>query len=351
MRRESRLLKSKALASLRRAANSFNSLDDDGRQTSVLLHLQHALEMLLKAALREKGVHVFDKSTGRSVGFKKCLHLAPEHLRLSEEQCGLLRTIDALRDDEQHYFGDLNEGLLYVHVRGAFTLFDEILDGVFGERLADHLPGRVLPISTEPPADIDVLIDEQYSQIKKLLEPGKRRRAEARAKIRGLLAMEGHVAEDVSVTEKDVDRVEKAIRTDKRLPTVFPRLAGVATQTTGMGAILVVHFTKREGTPVHFIAADDPRESAAVREVDLQKKYRYSATEVSEKLELSMPRVTALRRYLDIESDPDSYNVFSFGSQRIPRYSDRGLQRLHDAKETVDMDEVWENYGPRRGRS
>ena len=69
MRRESRLLKTKAIASLRRAARAFNDLDDEGRVTSTLLHAQHALEMLLKAALREKGVRVFDKATGRSIGF------------------------------------------------------------------------------------------------------------------------------------------------------------------------------------------------------------------------------------------------------------------------------------------
>src|SRR5205085_1469632 len=45
------LLKDKALASMRRMVRAFNELDDDGRQTTVMLHLQHAFEMLLKAAL------------------------------------------------------------------------------------------------------------------------------------------------------------------------------------------------------------------------------------------------------------------------------------------------------------
>jgi hypothetical protein len=100
-----RLLKAKALASLRRCARAFNDFDDDGRVTTVLLHLQHAFEMLLKAGLVEKKVRVLDKSKGRSISFDKCVRLGAEHLRLSADQCGLLRTIDALRDDEQHYFG------------------------------------------------------------------------------------------------------------------------------------------------------------------------------------------------------------------------------------------------------
>jgi hypothetical protein len=58
-----------------------------------------------------------------------------------------------------------------VHARAAITLFDEILESVFGERLASHLPERVLPISTKPIVGVDILIDEQYAQIEDLLKP------------------------------------------------------------------------------------------------------------------------------------------------------------------------------------
>lgn len=60
MRRDARLLKDKAVTSLRRAAETFNSLDDDGRVTTVLRHAQPAFEMLLKAALVERPVSVAD---------------------------------------------------------------------------------------------------------------------------------------------------------------------------------------------------------------------------------------------------------------------------------------------------
>lgn len=75
------MLKEKAIASMRRAVTEFNTLDDKGRQTSVMLGLQHACEMLLKAGLRERGVEVFDMRTGRSIGFEKCIRLSAEHLR------------------------------------------------------------------------------------------------------------------------------------------------------------------------------------------------------------------------------------------------------------------------------
>ena len=51
LRQQARVLKRKALTSFITAAEAFNSPRDDGRVTKVLLHLQHAFEMLLKATL------------------------------------------------------------------------------------------------------------------------------------------------------------------------------------------------------------------------------------------------------------------------------------------------------------
>lgn len=349
MQRDARLLKTKALASLRRSAKAFNDFDDDGRFSTVLLHLQHAFEMLLKAALVEKRVPVIDKRQGRSIGFEKCVAIGAEKLTLDAEQCGLLRAIDALRDDEQHYLGELNEGLLYLHVRAGFTLFADILKKQFGEELADHLPTRVLPISTDPPNDFDILLDEQYSQIKRLLKPGKRRRTEARAQIRAMLAMEAHVAEDVLVTERDVNRVEKAIKAGRSRSAVFPRLRSVGTTVEGSGVTITVRFAKKQGVPVQFVPADDPREVAAVREVDLQRKYYMSPRDLAQRLGLTPPRGLALRRHLGIDNNEDDVHVFVFDSQRHSRYSDNAMRRMLDALEEVDMDEVWARHGPRRG--
>lgn len=110
MRREARQLKVKAVASLRRAAQAFNSLDDVGRVTTVLLHAQHAFEMLLKAVLVERRQKVFDPKTGRSIGFDRALNLVRQELNLSSDVTGTLRTLDALRDDEQHYLGGRGGG-------------------------------------------------------------------------------------------------------------------------------------------------------------------------------------------------------------------------------------------------
>lgn len=233
LRRESRMLKAKALASLRRAAGAFNDFDDVGRTSTVLLHLQHAFEMLLKAALVQQGVKVFDKRDGRAIGFEKCLNLGQEHLKLSADDAGTARAIDALRDDEQHWLTECSEGLLYMHVRAGVTLFDDLLQRHFDDRLTNHWPHRVLPVSAEPPRDIQTLIDEEYQQIKQLLAPGKRKRPDARARIRSLLAMEAHVSEGVVISTRDVDRIETAVRKGGKRKRVFPALGPSRTLRKG----------------------------------------------------------------------------------------------------------------------
>lgn len=352
MKRDARILKRKAIASLRRSASAFNSLEDEGRHTSVLLHLQHAFEMLVKAALREQGVAVVDQRTGHSIGFKKCLNLAPMHLGMKREAVGTLRAVDQLRDDECHYLGLVSEGILFVHLRAAVSIFDRLLADTFGESLADHLPARVLPISTEPPRDLDVLIDEEFSQVRGLLRPGQRRRSDARARLRTLLALESHVAEDVEISERDVDRVERAIRAGRERGVVFPRLTGLSTEVSGLQVTIKVQTTRGEGLPVRLIRADDPSDAAAVREVNLQQKYRYSRTELATHVQLTGPKAAALRAELGIDDDAECHHRFTFGHTAHESYSDRAIQRMREAIDGgIDMDAVWERRRPRRRRA
>ena len=58
--------------------------------------MQHAFEMLLKAALVQAGKPVFDEATGRSVGFERCIGLAmsDDTIKLSETDAGTLRDLD-----------------------------------------------------------------------------------------------------------------------------------------------------------------------------------------------------------------------------------------------------------------
>jgi hypothetical protein len=320
--RDARTLKEKAIASLRIALTTFNSYDDEGRVCSTLLHLQHACEMLLKASLSQRRVKVFDKVSGRSLGFEKCIRLCSAEYGLTPSEAGIMRAVDKWRDAAQHWFVIVSEDLLYMHTRALVTAFDDYLKRVLSDDLASHLPPRVLPVSTQPPGDFEFLVDREYRLIGELLRPGKRQRDEARARIRSMLAMEALVADEVEISERDIDRIERAIKSGAEIGKVFPRLITVSTNTAGEGVTLKVHFSKKEGAPVRYVGGDDPEGAAAVREVDLRKKFHMRASELAETLRLTAPKAKALRWRLNIDADATCYHEFEFGKSKFPCFSD-----------------------------
>lgn len=332
------------MSSLRRGLGSFNSFDEDGRITTVLLHLQHACEMLLKAILVQKGVKVFDGKSSTSLGFSKCANIAQSHCGLLKEEAGVMRAIDALRDSEQHWFVVVPEDMLYLHARGIITVIDDVIKRSFHEALADHLPTRVLPVSTTPATNVEVLIDREYSQIAELLRPGRRARDEARGRIRALLSMESHVVEDVNVTERDINRVEQAIKKGVEIDRVFPRLLMLRSSTTaGHGFEFQVHFSKKDGAPVRFISGDDLGEAAAVREVDLHKRFYLQPSALATKLKISQPKSKLLREHLKIDADSACAHVFEFGNQKILSFSNKAELKMTEFMKSNSIEELWKN--------
>jgi hypothetical protein len=340
LRREAKILQTKALTSLRSAISRFNDPQDEGRVTEVLMAAQHAFEMLLKAALVQKKMPVFDKRSNVSISFDKCLNICRQHL-----------AVDALRDAEQHWFIHVSEGLLYTYMRASVTLFDDLMRRAFGSRLADHLPVRVLPISTEPPRDIQLLIDEQYAQIKQLLAPGRRQSAEARAGIRALLAMEAHESADESliISEADVTKVEKAAKADQARSKVFPRLSDLGVETTGDGLSVTLRFIKNADAPTVRYAADG-EDATAFRDRDLQGKYHWDRTRLAAQLDLTIPKCAALREHLGTDDDPEYHHVWQFGKSEHHGYSDKALRDMRAALKSIDIEAVWRERRARQRR-
>lgn len=339
-----RTLRTKALASLRNGVTAFNSLDEVGRITAVLLSFQHAFEMLLKAALESKKINVFEKRSGKSISLEAAVRQCQqaEGIKLSDEEAGTIRALDALRDAEQHWYVVVDEGLLYLYVRAAVTLFDDLLSRVFGEHLADHLPVRVVPISAEPPQSLDLLVDREYRRVADLLKPGRRASADAKARIRALLATEALADQDVAeVSESDVQRVSKGIRAGKSRAQVFPKLTGYSTDVAGSGITVEVRMVKSGGLPVTY--AENPElEPAAIRTVDLEKKFHMGIYDLADRAAVPRGKALALRRHLGLDANDDYYSHrFVFGSTKHLRYSDNALKAIMEAKAQVDMDRVW----------
>jgi len=312
--------------------------------------LQHASEMLTKALLVQKGQNVFDSEKGTSIGVEKALNVAQSKGWMSAAQAGAVRVIDAMRDQAQHWLIVVPEDALYINARALITVLDEVLTEHFADTLADNLPVRVLPLSTQALPDFLMLVNREYQQIRELLAPGRRARVEARGRITALLAMEAHVSEEVAVSKRDLDRIESAIKEDTPVEQVFPRLMTLATNVEGEGPTIRVRITKSADAPaIRYISGDDPEGAAAIREVDLQKKYHWSPSALAAKLGLSVNKTKAVRDFLRIDEDQANVMVFEFGSQKHPRFSDNALRVLREAITPELVDQAWRERPNGRG--
>lgn len=342
-----RVLRTKALSSVRRGVVAFNGLDEDGRVTAVLLSFQHAFEMLLKAILDSKKARVFDKRSEKAISLESAIRLCQQldGVKLRDEEAGTIRVLDALRDAEQHWHLIVDEGLLYLNVRAAVTLFDDLLGRVFAERIADHLPVRVLPISAEPPQSLDLLVDREFERIHELLKPGRRASAEAMGRIRSLLATEALADPDAAeVSEGDVRRVARGVRDGKPRSQVFPKLTGLSSEIQGTGLTVEVRLVKQGGLPVTYTSSDTA-DVSAFRTVDLEKKFHMGPYDLADKCGVTRNRATALRRHLGLDANDDHFSHrFVLGNTKVLRYSDNALRAMKDAFIQVDMDRVWESH-------
>jgi len=153
MKREARLLLEKACDSLVLSIELFNRPYDRGRASTTLILLDHAFEMLMKAAILHRGGKIREPRAKETIGFDKCVRRSLTDGRikfLEDEQALLLQTINGLRDAAQHHLLDISEAQLYLHLQSGVTLFRDLLHKVFGEELRTHRPERVLPVSTTP---------------------------------------------------------------------------------------------------------------------------------------------------------------------------------------------------------
>ncbi len=282
-----------------------------------------------------------------AIGMEATVKRCQQHagIKLTDEEAGTIRVLDNLRDGEQHWHQVVEEAMLYLHARAVVTLFDDLLNRVWGLRLADHVPVRVLPISAEPPQGLDLLVDQEYGRIAQLLKPGRRATAEARGRIRTLLATEALSDPDaVEISESDVNRVVRGVREGKGREQVFPKLTGITSTTTGGGLILEVRFVKKDGLPVTF-TTDSNAEVAAIREVDLEKKFHMGPYDLADKAGVDRTRAVALRRHLGLDNDDDHYShTFKFGSHSLRRYSDNALKAMREALSEVDLEKVWRSH-------
>lgn len=254
MKKEARLLLERAIDSLVLSIEHFNRPGNRGRLEATLILLDRSFGLLLKAAILHKGGRIHDPRA-KTIGFNKCVRkcVSEELVRcLSEEQALTLQIINSQRDAAQHHLLNLSEQHFYMYAQAGVTLFDAVLADVFEQRLRDYLPARVLPISTKPPTDIILLLDEEFAEVKRLVAPGSRKRLEARARLRSLAVIEAALAGQQSQPSKsELDKMIRGIQEGKLWTDLFPGVATLRLNTDGTGLSFSIRLTKREGEAIH----------------------------------------------------------------------------------------------------
>jgi hypothetical protein len=349
MKRESRLLLSEGKDSLVLAIEIYNRPSDVGRKTAVLIFLDHAFEMLLKAGILHRGGKIRKPRERHTLLFDECVRkaLSDGSLKfLTEEQVLVVQATNLLRDAAYHHLLDVSEQQLYIQAQASVTLFRDILKAVFDQDLYDDLPTRVLPLSTTPPTDLAALFDNEVAEITKLIQAGQRRRTEALAKTRALAITENALSGSRSVPrDSELHRILRSIRGGKAWFELFPGVASIEVTTSGTGPSLSIRWTKREGLPIQTVPEGTPGAAVvAIRRVNELDFWNMGRNQLAQKIGLSGPRTTALVRQLKLQDNEDCFKQITIGKSKFDRYSQTAIQKCEQALAVLDIEDVWENY-------
>lgn len=347
MKREARLLLDKASDSLVLSIEFFNRPHDRGRVPASLILLDHAFEMLLKAAILHRGGRIREKRAKQTIGFDACVRRALSDAKikfLNDEQALLLQSINGLRDAAQHHLLEVSETQLYMQAQAGVTLFRDLMKSVFEMNVNEFLPARVLPVSTTPPTDMAALFDSEIAEIKKLLGPGKRRKLEAEARLRPLAILDATIAgEKDQPTSADLQKIGMNLLNGVNWQDIFHGASAINLTTQGTGPSLALRFTKKEGVPIHLVPEGTPGAAViGVKRVNELDFYSLGAKELAKKLGTSLNKAVAAVDHFKLRADVDCYKEVKIGKSIFKRYSPNAIKKLQQGLASTSIDKIWE---------
>lgn len=358
MKKQASILLEKSVDSLLIAVEHFNRPWDRGRKEAVLILMDRAFELFLKAAILHKGGKIREPYEKETIGFAKCVRKCLDDAGakfLSEEEALTLQIINSLRDAAQHDVIDLSEQEMYLHCQAGVTVFRDLLVRVFGERLSDRVPDRVLPISANPPKDLHSLIEADFRTICDQLKRYSRSQVEAKAKLKSLAIVESSLAGVRSQpSELEVNALARKVQEGKSWQEIFPGVATLQVKTEGEGINVSIRLVKREGEAVQIVPAGAQEAIVmAVRKIDLLGYYSLGLHDVADKIGLSGPKALAVVHELKLQASDEYFKEFDIGSQHWKRYSQKAVERIQAALPSLDMSDVWRRRKPpgRRGNA
>lgn len=351
MKKETKDLLRKATDSTLLSIEHFNRPWDRGRNEAVLILLDRAFELLLKAIIGHKGGRIREPRKKETIGFDVCVRKCVSDAQvkcLTKEEAVTIQIINSLRDAAQHYIVELSEQQLYIYTQSGLSLFDKLLQDEFGFRLSNFLPERILPVSPNPPEDFTSLMDIEFADIKKLVAPGRHKKFQAKAKLRSFAIVDASLSGSrLQPSERELDKLIQRIAKGETWHRIFPSIKRLTLTTEGDKLNIGLKITKSKGEPVHLVPEGTPGATVvAVKRVDELGYYSLSLTALANKVGLSMPKVLTVVKHFKLQDDPEYFKEFRIGSARFKRYSPKALDKIKKELPVLDITKIWNKYKP-----
>lgn len=292
---------------------------------------------------------IHSKGGKYSYSFDKCLEVAQNEIKIiSSDERRTLSILDAQRDIAMHYYQEFSENFLYMQAQATVTLFDDLLKKTFNERIGDILPERVLPVSTRPPKDLQILIDSELGQIDELLKPGSRKTSQATARLRPIMALATASRDKAErITEIELQKAVSRRKKGEDWKIIFPEVAQLVFDTKGEGIPISLRIKKDAELAVRIAKDGETSDGMLIKqEINIWDKYNMGRNDLAEKLGLTGPKTGALMLELKIPEDPECFKVLRRKSSKFKGYSKKALDLLRQSLDDgIDIDYVWRKHG------
>jgi hypothetical protein len=347
MKKEVKLLLNKSINSLILSVELFNRPWDKGREQAVLILFDHSFEMLMKAAILHRGGSIKKKGELQTIGYDSALNQCKALKILTEDQAITLQTINNLRDAEQHYLTIVPEQQLYLCAQSGFTTFRDVYKTIFNKELITALPSRVLPLSTMAPLNISTLFENNVTEISKILQSKKRCKFEAINMVRSLALMDSAIqGSNLQISQAAINKICERIKCGTNWESIFPGVASITISSDGQGQSFGLRISK-SGVPVTLVPLGTPGATIiADRKTDSMSYFTLSFKNLSDKVNLTGPKLHAILDYLNLKNDSTYCKEITVGKTKFYKYSPKTIEKIQATLESKDgiMVDIWKSY-------
>ena len=147
-------------------------------------------------------------------------------------------------------------------------------------------------------------------------------------------------------TDHELNDILRSVKKGRPWQKLFPGIASINFATEGTGLTVKLRITKAEGMPVRLVKEGEESTVIAVKRVDELSYYSLGLRDLAEKANLGQNRTLAVVRFLKLQDDSACFKEIVIGKTRFKRYSPESLKRVKEALPALDMEKVWNQFGP-----